>query len=126
MAEGVWTLYNFVLTVSLEIVLTCVVMVTVFYAFPKTDQSKADLDRERTEWSAKLQRTGIESPTNKGGKKRKEMMAAGTELSGCKRDACRLLLLLVLRAEQPLHGRATALLHKFQEWWARIRCCSMG
>jgi hypothetical protein len=40
MAEGVWTLCNFVWTVSLEIVLTCVVMVTVFYAFPKTDQVK--------------------------------------------------------------------------------------
>jgi hypothetical protein len=41
-------------------------------------------------------------------------MAAGTELSGCKRDACCLLLLLVLPVEQPLHDRATALLHPQQ------------
>lgn len=35
-------------------------MVTVFYALSKSDQSKADLDRESTEsWSAKLKAIGI-------------------------------------------------------------------
>lgn len=47
MAEGIWTSYSFVLINNMEIIIICLVMITVFCVLSKKDPSKIDLDKER-------------------------------------------------------------------------------